>query len=102
MDTAKLFQNGQSQAVRLPKAYRLAGEEVYIKKVGNAVVLLPLEHPWGSLFESLAQFSEDFLEERAQPTLQVREKTFKTVSPGQCSSKLWSTFCWRLWAPAPP
>ena len=65
MDTAKLFQDGQSQAVRLPKAYRLVGEEVYIKKVGNAVVLLPLEHPWESLFESLSQFSEDFLEDWA-------------------------------------
>jgi antitoxin VapB len=47
MTTAKLFQNGQSQAVRLPKAFRLPGTEVYIKKVGNAIVLLPMDQPWG-------------------------------------------------------
>ena len=45
MTTAKLFQNGQSQAVRLPKAFRLPGTEVYIKKVGNAIVLLPMDQP---------------------------------------------------------
>ena len=38
METAKLFQNGQSQAVRLPKKYRFKGDKVIIKRVGNAVV----------------------------------------------------------------
>ena len=42
MKTAKLFQNGQSQAVRLPKEFRFEGEEVFIKKSGSAVVLIPL------------------------------------------------------------
>ena len=64
MMTAKLFQNGQSQAVRLPKAFRFPGTEVYIKKVGNAIVLLPMDHPWETLFASLSQFSEDFMGER--------------------------------------
>lgn len=45
MDTAKLFKNGQSQAVRLPKAYRFEGEQVYIKRVGNAVMLIPFDNP---------------------------------------------------------
>jgi antitoxin VapB len=77
MDTAKLFQNGQSQAVRLPKNYRLSGNEVYIKKVGNAIVLLPIEHPWETLFDSLEQFTDDFLEDRAQPIQQqIRENLF--------------------------
>ena len=43
MDSAKLFQNGKSQAVRLPKAYRFHGSKVYIKRMGNAIVLIP-EH----------------------------------------------------------
>lgn len=43
MDTAKLFQNGKSQAIRLPKNYRFRGSKVYIKKMGNAVILIP-EH----------------------------------------------------------
>ncbi len=76
MTTAKLFQNGQSQAVRLPKAFRLPGHEVYIKKVGNAVVLIPMDHPWDTLFESLTQFSADFMQEREQPAVQVREDIF--------------------------
>lgn len=76
MTTAKLFQNGQSQAVRLPKAFRLPGTEVYIKKVGNAIVLIPKEHPWATLIASLAQFSEDFMRERDQPESQAREDAF--------------------------
>ena len=76
MMTAKLFQNGQSQAVRLPKAFRFTGTEVYIKKVGNAIVLLPMDHPWETLFTSLSQFSEDFMGEREQPPSQAREDAF--------------------------
>jgi antitoxin VapB len=45
--------------------------------VGNAVVLLPIEHPWESLFDSLEQFSDDFLEDRSQPVQQqIREDLF--------------------------
>ncbi|MES2204423.1 MAG: type II toxin-antitoxin system VapB family antitoxin, partial [Pseudomonadota bacterium] len=46
METARLFQNGQSQAVRLPKEFRFSGKEVFIKKVGNATVLFPVENSW--------------------------------------------------------
>ncbi len=76
MTTAKLFQNGQSQAVRLPKAFRMPGNEVYIKKVGNAIVLIPMDHPWDTLFASLTQFSADFMRERDQPAVQAREELF--------------------------
>ena len=77
MKTAKLFQNGQSQAVRLPKAFRLPGDEVYIKKIGNAVILLPLQQSWETLFESLPLFSEDFMDEPNQPPQQQREEPFE-------------------------
>lgn len=77
METAKLFQNGQSQAVRLPKKYRFKGEKVIIKRVGNAVVLLPYEDSWETLFESLEQFSDDFMEDRQQPEEQRRESAFE-------------------------
>ena len=53
METAKLFMNGRSQAVRLPKGFRFEGEEVFVKKVGNAVVLLPRQRSWETLYESL-------------------------------------------------
>jgi len=69
METAKLFMNGRSQAVRLPKGFRFEGEEVFIKKVGNAVVLLPRQRSWETLYESLGSFSEDFMEERGQPVV---------------------------------
>ncbi len=76
MDTARLFQNGRSQAVRIPKEFRFEGDRVYVKKAGNAVVLLPYEDSWQVLFESLGQFSDDFMEERGQPTGQERESPF--------------------------
>lgn len=76
METAKLFMNGRSQAVRLPKAYRFEGTQVYVKKVGNAVMLIPYHEPWQTLFESLSEFSEDFMEAREQPETQVREDVF--------------------------
>ena len=77
METAKLFQNGQSQAVRLPKKYRFEGDRVIIKRVGNAVVLLPYENSWQTMLESLEQFSDDFMVEgRQQPEPQERENIF--------------------------
>jgi antitoxin VapB len=77
MDTARLFQNGKSQAVRLPKDYRFRGDKVYIKKLGNAVVLLPYHDTWQSLIDSLDRFSEDFMADRDQPAVQPREGIFE-------------------------
>ncbi|MBA3611047.1 MAG: type II toxin-antitoxin system VapB family antitoxin [Rubrobacteraceae bacterium] len=77
MRTAKLFQNGRSQAVRLPKEFRFEGNEVFVKRVGNAVVLLPEEDSWRVLYDSLESFSEDFMERRDQPPHQdEREMPF--------------------------
>jgi antitoxin VapB len=76
VETAKLFRNGRSQAVRLPKEFRFEGSEVYIKRVGNAVVLIPHRESWQSLFDSLSQFSDDYMERRDQPPLQPREEIF--------------------------
>jgi antitoxin VapB len=77
MDTAKLFLNGQSQAVRLPKEFRFAGDRVYVKRLGNAVVLLPYDAPWQTLLDSLELFSPDFMETREQPPLEERESAFE-------------------------
>ncbi len=76
MNTAKLFISGNSQAVRLPKEYRFEGTEVFIKRVGNAVILLPYHEPWQSLIESLDEFPDDFMEARDQPADQEREPVF--------------------------
>jgi antitoxin VapB len=67
MDTARLFQSGRSQAVRLPKAYRFSGTEVIVKHFGNGVLLLPIEDPWQTLEAGLAAFEPGFLLSREQP-----------------------------------
>ncbi|MFO7918074.1 MAG: type II toxin-antitoxin system VapB family antitoxin [Anaerolineae bacterium] len=76
MKTAKLFKNGGSQAVRLPKEFRFEGDYVLVKKVGNTVVLVPHYDAWQTLFESLGEFSSDFMEDRQQPEQQVRGEVF--------------------------
>ncbi len=73
MKTAKLFQNGQSQAVRLPKEFRFEDDHVFVKKSGNVVVLIPAKNSWDILINSLNKFSDDFMVERKQPKLQKRE-----------------------------
>ena len=73
MNTAKLFKNGKSQAVRLPKEFKFQGSEVYIKRIGRNVMLIPKDDPWGSLIDSLDDFSDDFMAERNQPGLDKRE-----------------------------
>jgi antitoxin VapB len=67
--TAKLFQNGKSQAVRLPKEFRFEGNEVYIRKQGEDVILSPRKAGWQQFWESLEMFSDDiFKDGRQQPT----------------------------------
>ncbi|MBL7222743.1 MAG: AbrB/MazE/SpoVT family DNA-binding domain-containing protein [Candidatus Brocadiae bacterium] len=66
MQTAKVFTNGGSQAVRLPKDCRFDATEVYVKKVDGMVILLSKEDPWASLVSSLDRFTDDFASERDQ------------------------------------
>lgn len=77
MAIARLFRNGKSQAVRLPKAFQFSGDRVFIKQQGKAVILLPYHEPWQALFDSLEQFSPDFMEQREQPAQQAREDLFE-------------------------
>lgn len=74
MDTARLFQSGRSQAVRLPKAYRFEGVEVVVKHFGNGVLLMPLNEPWVMLDAALNTFEPGFQINREQPDSQVREE----------------------------
>lgn len=78
MTTAKLFKNGQSQAVRLPKEFRFENlKEVFIKKINGMVVLIPKsdDRVWNKMFDGLDDFSSDFMETRVQPA-QEREDLF--------------------------
>lgn len=63
MQTAKIFQNGRSQAIRIPKEYQFKGDEVYIQKHGDAVLLIPHEKVWEVFMEGINEFSEDFMKD---------------------------------------
>jgi antitoxin VapB len=75
VNTAKLFRNGRSQAVRLPKEFALPGDEVYVKRLDGVVVLIPKDADiWGDFVRALDKFSDDFMVDgRQQGTLQQRE-----------------------------
>jgi len=63
-NVVRLFMNGRSQAVRLPAAYRFEGQEVYIEKVGDQVILSPCRPQWAEYFNHAERPSEDFMRER--------------------------------------
>ena len=74
MKTAKLFTNGRSQAVRLPKEFRFKGKEVFIKKTGAGILLLPKEESvWDTWEQALLQGGEPILPKRNQGKEQQRE-----------------------------
>ena len=75
MNTAKLFINGSSQAVRLPKEYRFDADEIGINRVGNVVVLYPLDSGWAPLLEASGKFTDDFMSDRDQPKVLDQRKT---------------------------
>jgi antitoxin VapB len=79
MKTVKLFKNGRSQAVRLPKEYRFEGvREVSIRREGKAVILEPVEEfSWNNWWNSWQSLGDDFLPEgRMQPPMQKRDLDF--------------------------
>ncbi|MCC8189557.1 MAG: antitoxin [Planctomycetes bacterium] len=77
MQKAKLFMNGRSQAVRLPRDFRFKGDTVRIRRIGKAVVLFPDDESWDILFDAVDQFTPDFMADgRNQPKGQEREDPF--------------------------
>ena len=74
MNTAKVFTNGRSQAVRLPKECRFQDSDVYVKKYEDIVILIPKSSPWKSLIVGLEGFSDDFPAGRNQPVIQARDE----------------------------
>lgn len=74
MYTAKIFENGRSQAVRLPKEYRFDQDEVTVNKVGPVVMLMPKGQQWAGFLAGLQLFTEDFMSDgRAADHAQERE-----------------------------
>ena len=72
----KLFMSGNSQAVRIPREFQLEGDEVEIQRRGNTLVIRPKARTWQLLLDSLALFTDDFMEKgRQQPTVQKRKSS---------------------------
>ncbi len=74
MKTAKIFKNGRSQAVRLPKEFRFDCDEVFVHRRGDKVILSAKEPGWDEFFDSVSVFGEDFLAERED--LPPQERSF--------------------------
>lgn len=62
--TAKIFMNGRSQAVRLPKEFRFDTQEVYISRQGQHVILSAKKPTWDDFFNTRPAFDDDFLADR--------------------------------------
>jgi antitoxin VapB len=74
MLSSKVFNSGNSQAIRLPKEYQVNEKEMFIQKVGSTIILYPKKNPWQAFERSLTEFSEDFMQKgREQPQEQIRE-----------------------------
>lgn len=74
MMTAKVFKNGRSQAIRLPKECRFSSDEVVVNKIGDIVILLPKQNKWDSFMRAIEMFSDDFMADgRATDIVQEHE-----------------------------
>lgn len=67
MLTAKVFRNGRSQAVRLPKECRFDADEVCVARLGEMLILFPRDKAWDVLADAVDGFTPDFMADRAQP-----------------------------------
>jgi antitoxin VapB len=73
LKTAKVFMNGRSQAIRLPRDFRVNGTEVYIKRVPEGILIMERD-PWEIFREGIAEMPEGAFEwKREQPPLQERD-----------------------------
>lgn len=61
------------ESIRLPRELRINDDKVYIKKMGNVIYIIPYHDPWQSFYDSLSEFSTDFMNNRNQPLPQNRE-----------------------------
>lgn len=61
------------QAIDIPHQMKINDDKVYLKKVGNALYIIPFQNPWQNMVDSLDLFTSDFMENRNQPSIQTRE-----------------------------
>lgn len=72
MTTARVFMNGRSQAIRLPKEFRVKGSEVHLQRVPQGILVFERD-PWQICREACQELSDAFMQERAQPPTQRRD-----------------------------
>ena len=70
MMTAKVFENGRSQAVRLPKECRFDTDEVAVNRIGDIVLLMPKTNKWSSFMQAIDMFSDDFMQDGRDGSLE--------------------------------
>lgn len=74
MSTAQIITENGHQIVRLPQEFYLEGAEAIVKRIGRSLLLVPRDvNRWDMLTESLEQFTDDYMQDRAQPAEQVRD-----------------------------
>ena len=69
MTTTRVFQNGNSQAIRIPQEMRTEQKEYFISKIGNVYIAYPAEDPWAPIRQVIGTFPEDFMTDREQPSM---------------------------------
>ncbi len=67
--TTRVFQNGNSQAIRIPQNLRTEKKEFYIRKIGDIFIAYPTDDPWAPARQAIGSFSDDFMNERNQPSI---------------------------------
>ena len=73
IETVNIQDAKGSQAINIPDDFKINDNKVYIKKIGNALYIIPFHNPWQNVADSLNEFTKDFMEDRNQPSGQNRE-----------------------------
>ena len=74
MTSTKVFQNGNSQAIRIPHDMRTDHKDYYISKVGDIYILFPSDDPWASTRQAIGTFEKEFMADRRQPSWSDADK----------------------------
>jgi len=73
VEAVDIQNNSGVQAIPIPDAFKINDNKVYLKKMGNVIYIIPYHNPWQNFYDSLSEFTPDFMEERNQPSQQTRE-----------------------------
>ena len=72
-EEVEIQNNSGIQAITIPDQFKIEDDKVYIKKMGNVLYIIPFHKPSQNFYDSLDEFTTDFMEDRNQPVEQTRE-----------------------------